>query len=204
MNIWALGCIIRSPNSIAVEIMEEFEKDNIIMPDEEAFAIDDRHFEEILLRLQVHQSDRDVFEDYFRLQDKQNRGISNLRQVLISVATTTTSSIQSLITTCLKIMDRTNSKMVEKTEFIVICKVINDTCFYVGDKALPVEQVYDLVNSVYTSCGKIDGQIYYPDVIEYVSQHPIVQLFISKQYQGSVASKLLTDEQIDQVAATER
>lgn len=57
-------------------------------------------------------------------------------------------------------------------------------------------QVYDLANSVFTSCGKIDGDIYYPDIVEYIATHPIVTLFTSRQFQGTIASKLLDEEQI--------
>lgn len=60
------------------------------------------------------------------------------------------------------------------------------------------------MNSVYTSCGKIDGDIYYPDILEYMAAHPIVQLFTSRQFQGTVTSKLLSEDEIAVVAKIDR
>lgn len=204
MNIWALACIIRAPNSIALDMMEDYEKHCKALLDEEPYAINDAQFEAILSRLEVHPSDRDVFEDYFRLLDKRNRGVSNLRHVLICIAMTTAKDLPSLFLACLKLMDRQHSLMINKADLVVIFKTINDTSYYVGDKYLPVEQVYDLVNSVFTSCGKIDGDLYYPDILDYLCQHPLVQLFVSRPFQGTIASKLLSEEEIEAAARTDK
>jgi hypothetical protein len=75
--------------------------------------------------------------------------------------------------------------------------LINQTCQFCGDKTMTSDILHDFVDSVYTSCGKIDGEIYYPDFVEYMTIHPIVELYISPQYQGNAGSKLLTEEEIE-------
>lgn len=90
MNLWALSCVIRAPNGIAEEIMKEFETLGVVMADEEEYSCHESHFSDILVRLDIHPSDRDVFEDFFRLLDKRNRGVANIRHVLICCATLTT------------------------------------------------------------------------------------------------------------------
>lgn len=121
--------------------MREYEKDGITLLDEEAGAVQEQHFADLLLRLEVHASDREVFEDFFRLLDKRNRGITNIQHVLVLCASVTSKTIPDLFQASLKLLDRANSKMILKGDLLIICKLLNEVCFYVGDKALPVEQV---------------------------------------------------------------
>jgi hypothetical protein len=55
----------------------------------------------------------------------------------------------------------------------------------------------NLADSLYTSIGRIDGTIFYPHYIEYISTHPIIEMFLSPQFQGGMKDKLLSDEEID-------
>jgi len=50
--------------------------------------------------------------------------------------------------------------------------------------------VHDLIDSTYTTAGKLDGSIYYVNFIEYMSSHPIIEMLLSPQFQGPVKSKL--------------
>lgn len=150
MNVWALSCIIRAPNGIVEEIMKEFEKDSIVLADEEPGSVEEQHFADLLLRLDIHASDREVFEDFFRLQDKRNRSIATIHHILICCATITSKDMLSLFLTCFKLIDRKDSKMICKSDLVVMCKLLNDVCFFVGDKSLQVDQV-SLSFSLYLS-----------------------------------------------------
>ena len=52
--------------------------------------------------------------------------------------------------------------------------------------------------------GKIDGIIYYPHFIEFLVTHPIIEMFISPQYQGSIQDKLYDNDKIEQLACYQR
>lgn len=74
---------------------------------------------------------------------------------------------------------------ISKTDFTRLLKIMNTSFSFFGDKSLHVSQVDDLVDSVYTLRGKIDGDISRHDAITLMFQHPIVELALSIQFQGS-------------------
>ena len=78
---------------------------------------------------------------------------------------------------------------ISKQELLNFLKVCNDTLGYFGDKSLHITQIDDLVDSVYTLKGKIDGEIGILDVITLMFQHPIVEMVLSVQFQGLVVLK---------------
>ena len=47
--------------------------------------------------------------------------------------------------------------------------------------------------------GKIDGVIYYPHYLEFLSTHPIIELFTSAQFQGAIQDKLLDDKALERL-----
>ena len=57
----------------------------------------------------------------------------------------------------------------------------------------------DFVDSIYTSAGKINGCIYYPNFIEYISTHPLMEMFLSPQFQGSMREKMFSHEEIEKL-----
>jgi hypothetical protein len=66
------------------------------------------------------------------------------------------------------------------------------------------KQITDLVDSIYTSAGMIDGDICYLNIIEYITNHPIVELMLSPQFQGPIRSKLYTEEDIENLVNSEK
>jgi Ca2+-binding EF-hand superfamily protein len=158
----------------------------------------------ILEEHHIDPSDRDIFIDYFRILDTRNRSIVHLQHLLIALSPFVSSSISSMFDFCFQVLDRKEKFLVDKVDVVLMLKLINQTCFYIGDKVLAHELVNDLVDSVYTSAGKIDGEIFYKDYIEYMTLHPVIQLFISLQFQGPITAKILTDEQIEASVAQEQ
>lgn len=201
MNIWALGCIIREPADIVDRIYTAYEQKYVI-DWLEKFEMQLVDLHSVLLDFNVHESDMDIIEDAFRLLDHRSRGIANVRDAMISICPMIASSISHMFSLAFTIIDREKTNMIEKHDLLLIIKLCSDTCANVGDRLLPPEILRDYVDSIYTSAGRIDGIIYYPDYLEALSSHPIVQLYISPQMQGSITSKLMTDVQIDELYGT--
>lgn len=196
MNVWALSCIIRADSDIITTIYDVYEANHVnihLAP----FEITEEVFHDILVQLNVHASDVDIFEDIFRLLDVRSRGISNIRDVCISLAPLLAKNLTHMYTICFEILDRQKVNLVTKEDVVLVMKLMNNTCSNVGDKPLAPEILSDYVDSVYTAAGRIDGEIYYPDYVETLSMHPIIQLLLSPQFQGTLTSKLMTDEEID-------
>ena len=77
------------------------------------------------------------------------------------------------------------SEYCDKKEVVWLLKLLNNTCYYFGDRRLLDSQVVDLVDSMFTLAGKIDGSISREETFELLISHPILEMFISMQYQGT-------------------
>lgn len=71
-----------------------------------------------------------------------------------------------------------------KSECLWLLKLLNNTCFFCGDKNLVDIQVCDFVDSIYTMSGKIDGDIPFDEMYSLFMSHPLLEMFISLQFQG--------------------
>ena len=54
--------------------------------------------------------------------------------------------------------------------------------------------VNDFVDSLYTATGRIDGPIYYPDFYTAIQQHPLMEMYLSLQYQGAWQDKCVDEK----------
>ena len=202
MNLWALSSIIRANQYDIEEILSCYEKGPKGAKCED-WEMDKEQFDKLLHDLNFHSSDIEIFEDFFRLLDVRNRDIINFREYVISIAPLTARNIPELFQFCIKVYDRTKRLMICKSDLLLIMKLVNQTCDFVGDKPLPGDAVHDYINSIFTTAGKIDGDIYYPDYMESLSMHPIVELFLSPQFQGNIAAKLQRNEEVEQALIDE-
>jgi len=86
--------------------------------------------------------------------------------------------------------DYEKKELLEKREFIQIFRTMNLLLENFGDKHLQESQLDDLVDSVFTIHGKIDGCICYEDYVSSIVDHPIIQLSLCVQFQGTGREKL--------------
>ena len=86
--------------------------------------------------------------------------------------------------------DYDRKELLERNEFIRIFRLLNDLLENFGDRFLVPSQLEDLVNSVYTLNAKIDGVICYGDYLGTLTEHPIVQMSLCLQFQGSGREKM--------------
>ena len=162
-----------------------------------SFIIKEDVFKQMLTDQSFSPSDVDILLNLFRLID--NRGFREIdvRDVFISFSMFAADSILEIFELSMKIIEREGTQIIDKRQLVHIFKLLNATCQYFGDRHLQMDQLQDLADSVYTSIGRIDGTIFYPHFVEYITDHPIIEMFTSIQFQGGIKEKLLTDEQID-------
>lgn len=72
-----------------------------------------------------------------------------------------------------------------KNDCVWLLKLLNNTCSFCGDKSLSDIQVIDLVDSIYTMSGRIDGVIPYDEMFSLLLRHPLLEMFLSLQFQGN-------------------
>lgn len=97
--------------------------------------------------------------------------------------------IHDKVRTAIDIMYGQETMFISKKDLSELLKALNAALGYYGDKNVYPDQVDDLIDSVFTICGKVDGEISRYDAIGAVSGHPIVEMVISLQFQGSIIQK---------------
>ena len=86
-----------------------------------------------------------------------------------------------------------------KHNFLEIVRLLSDGLSFFGDRPLHDIQLRDLVDSIFTSAGLIDGVICYVDYIGVLLGHPIIQMLLSPQFQGLRVAKSLNEDIQDQL-----
>lgn len=200
-NVWALSTIVSARESDVLELMNAFQKDQEAKGTEitntTVLLIEEKDFLRRVKELDQTDSDIDILINIFHLLDLRGIGDANLKDLLICFSILTVRSVKRCFELSLQLFDRVGQGVIQKHELAHVLKLLNDTCYYFGDNYLSNDQLHDLIDSLYTSVGKIDGEIYYPDFLDFLADHPIIEMFMSPQFQGSVQGKVLTDEQIE-------
>ncbi|KAJ1433325.1 hypothetical protein B484DRAFT_14125 [Ochromonadaceae sp. CCMP2298] len=164
-----------------------------------SYVIHEDAFRAILADQEFHPPDVDLLLNLFRLIDTRGFREIDIRDVLVSFAVLATRSMEACMECALRLAEREGNQIVDKPQLLRVFRLMNDALFYFGDKPLQAEQLTDLADSVYTSVGKIDGTIFYPHFVEFISTHPIVEMVVSPQFQGGIKDKLLDDEVIEKI-----
>jgi hypothetical protein len=180
---------------VAVEAVEEVPL---------SYRIHEDALRAILQELQFHSSDVDLLLNLFRLIDTRGFREIDLRDLLVCFTLLTSRSVDEVVEGACKLTEREGSQIVDKLQLLGIFRLLNDTLSYFGDKPLQTEQLTDLADSVYTSVGQIEGNIFYPHFVEFISTHPIVEMVVSPQFQGGIKDKLLDEEIIEKIIHTQR
>jgi Ca2+-binding EF-hand superfamily protein len=219
LNVWAVSTIVSAHDSHVETVLQGFEKDYRIKhsapPSDAAephdggeqpaqqplapanYKISETSFTQLFADHDFSPSDRDILINIFHLIDTRGFKEIDLRDALISFSVLTAKSVHEGFELAMRLMEREGTQTIDKRQLIHIFKLMNATFSYFGDKHLQMDQVQDLADSLYTSIGRIDGTIFYPHYIEFLVAHPIVEMFMSMQYQGTMKDKLLTDAEID-------
>lgn len=222
-NIWAVSTIVTATSDDIEQVLQaheaayrmkllqsaaiEEEVASAVSDQEESFEkkkpalvnyiISERSFIELLENHSFTKSDIDILVNMFHLIDTRGFREIDMRDAFISFSVLVAKSVHQGFEMSMQILEREDTQILDKLQLIHIFKLMNVSCHYFGDRHLAMDQIQDLADSVYTSIGRIDGTIYYPHFVEYIVAHPIIEMFMSLQFQGGVKDKLLSDEEID-------
>ena len=148
----------------------------------------------------MHESDLEILDAMFRLVDSRGFEEADIRAVMVPLAICTCkNSVAECISLVLTLFDRAETETIEKTQMLRIFNLINEGIMYAGDRPLDSAYVTDLIDSVFTSSGKIDGYINYTEYIELICEHPIVEMFLTPQFQGLARDKVFDKETLQDV-----
>mmetsp|Transcript_8494 Transcript_8494/g.14092 ORF Transcript_8494/g.14092 Transcript_8494/m.14092 type:complete len:215 (+) Transcript_8494:43-687(+) len=207
LNVWAVSTIVFATQDDLEGVLSTHEVGyREAHPEEKEmnYRIKETDFLHLLKSKSFHESDVDMMLNLFRLIDTRGFREIDLRDVMICYTVVVVRSVPGCLEFAMSLMEREGTKIIDKIQLIHILRLLNETVYYYGDKYLVAEQIQDLADSVYTSIGKIDGTIYYPHFIDFIATHPIIEMFVSPQYQGGIQEKLLDDAKIEAMVNHQR
>lgn len=183
-----------TPFAIGKEELPTYERAvEVIKLNPELYVMTPEQFEDVLNELQFSASDIDIISNLYTLIDRRGFESIDVRVVLIAFCMLLASTSRQYMTIAFQLFDRTGSGLIEKKDLLDITLLANDTLLFFGDKNLKQMQVVDFVDSVFTSAGKIDGEIHYDDYIDTMVDHPIIEMLMAPQFQGNIRSKLTNE-----------
>ena len=106
------------------------------------------------------------------------------QDIFITMLLVASSDVQMCLLSSFEMIDIENSRLLSKAEFERIFTLLNNTFLNFSDKYLHKFQILDLVDSIFTTSGRIDGYICYDDYLGIIEEHPIIELLLSPQFQG--------------------
>lgn len=151
-------------------------------------------FSNLLIELDFDVSDADIMNSLYCLIDKRGFRHLDVRAVLIAMGLLVSKTLRDAIELALHLFDRAQCSLIEKADLLYLFRLLNDILLYFGDRHLLDTQIIDLVDSVFTSAGKLEGEIFYPDYLDLITEHPIVEMVQAPQYQGNSRDKLMDEE----------
>jgi len=171
--------------------------DDIIVNDN--YMVSSSMLLDILQSLEIDVADIYLFQNLFTLADKRGYDLVDLKDLLTLFTTVFASSVEECLRLAIMVHDRQSLQIIDKTKLLHIFTLLNESCCYFGDMFLTKAQLLDLTDSIYTNAGKIDGDIVYMDFIQFMDEHPIVELLVSLQFQGTTRDKYLDDEEFSNI-----
>lgn len=163
----------------------------------ESYLISIEKMLELVRKAGFDESDVELMESMFRLVDQRGFEEADIRHVLVPFALAVGSksgSVPKCITLLFTVFDRAKTDCVTKEDMLKIFNLINEAVLYIGDKPLDPNYVIDLVDSVFTAAGRIDGMVQWIEYVELIAEHPIIEMLLAPQYQGLARDKVFDEE----------
>ncbi len=140
-------------------------------------------FTEALSVVGINQNDADIFDRLFTMYDKTGDDQINWRDFIVGIAPLISGTHLDKIDFALRLFDIEGTSYLKASEIINVLSQMNRVASYFGDPVMTEEQVTGVVSDVLEMAGgSSDGlaaSLHYPDYIKVISDHPIVNTFIS-------------------------
>jgi len=168
-----------------------------------SYQISRSDLQDLLQRFGVNSSDCELIDKMFSLVDTRGFGSTDVRDIMLAYGLVVAKdSIGGFLRLMFRTFDRSESLAIERREMLRIFTLVNECIFYFGDRALEPRHIRDLVDSVFTTAGKIDGHVNWTDYIELIEQHPIMEMLFSVQYQGLAREKVFDEHTLRELAVS--
>jgi Ca2+-binding EF-hand superfamily protein len=140
-------------------------------------------FTEALTIVGINQNDADILDRLFTMYDKSGDDQINYRDFIVGIAPLISGTHQDKIDFALRLYDAEGSSHLKGREMVNVLSQMNRVASYFGDPVMTEEQIVSVVKDVQELAGgSIDGlndNVHYVEYIKFISDHPIVNTFIT-------------------------
>lgn len=168
------------------EIIRDFETSETFKG---SYSISIPDFRSLLRKFNTSKSDEDILINIYYLVDRTGFQDISLLDILGSFSVCVQGSVQERLLLAFRVSDRGKSGLLSKTDMSRLFALLNSAVSFFGDRPLSPAQLVDLVDSIYTAAGLVDGTVSFVDVLENVVGHPIMEMMLSPQFQGQLVAK---------------
>ena len=147
------------------------------------YLITRKELDDGLREINVEETDHEVFDRLFTLFDKTGAGKVHFLELVVGLAPVLNASLSDRVRLAFELTDEDGRGFVDKREMKFLFKALNSTANFLGDPMLTIEEIEELVESLFTSvldAGSMTEAFPYPDNIEMVTEHPIIDSWLRR------------------------
>lgn len=194
MNVEAISVITVFSSRELEFLLSFYEK--YYLPKRGDYILSLQELLQLLGHTNLHKSDKEILQNLYFIADVNGFQKLCIKELLTSFCVLYKGSLQSRISMAYLLYDREKKGLVNREQLLKVLYLLNKGCTYFGDRPLSESQLNDIVDSLYTGAGLIDGSISYMDFIDTMMKHPLLEMFLSPQFQGLASSKSTTNAYI--------
>ena len=145
--------------------------------------IDRASFSESLLVVGINQNDADILDRLFTMYDKSGDDQINWRDLLVGIAPLISGTHVEKIDFAFRLYDSEGTGYLRGREMNNVLSQMNRVASYFGDPVMSEEEITRVIlDVVELAGGSVEGMnasLHYVEYIKIISEHPIVNTFIS-------------------------
>mmetsp|Transcript_30214 Transcript_30214/g.67701 ORF Transcript_30214/g.67701 Transcript_30214/m.67701 type:complete len:197 (+) Transcript_30214:162-752(+) len=146
-----------------------------------------KQFQQAEVAVTVDDSDKEIFDRLFTLFDKTGAGTVMWREFLCGLAPLTKGSVAERLLLAFELYDTANTGTLDMTEIKMTFRALNQTAAAMGDPLLSLDQMSELVETVFESVGEqlLEGEgaktkLRYAGAISEFVDHPIMESYLAQ------------------------
>lgn len=150
-----------------------------------ARAVDRETWETAQEACAIDESDREIYERLFTLYDKRGTGNVNMKEFLVGLATIVNGNLEERLQIAMELWDDASAGFLATHDVLAVLVSMNKTCGFFGDKPMDYDQLDVLVRSTFETYAPrlVDQKLSYRDHVGDLAIHPIMEIFLNKQYE---------------------
>jgi Ca2+-binding EF-hand superfamily protein len=140
-------------------------------------------FGESLSIVGINQNDADILDRIFTMYDKSGDDQINYREFIVGIAPLISGTHVEKIDFAFRLYDLEGTSYLQAREMVNVLSQMNRVASYFGDPVMTEEQITSVIMDVLEMAGgTVEGltaSLHYVEYIKIISDHPIVNTFIS-------------------------